>query len=100
MEFVEATAKGLGRLLVAKGMDPDRLHVHITEIAPGERPHPPHTHTGAEAIYVLEGRGAVEVEGVAHALGPNECVIMDTTRLHGLVNTGSVKMRYLVIITR
>ena len=99
MEFVEVAAKGLGRLLVARGVDPERLHVHVSEIAPGTRPHPPHTHPGLEAIYVLDGHGSVEVEGVAHPLGPGECILMDTTRLHGLVNTGSARMRYLVIIT-
>lgn len=99
MEHVEVAAKGLSRLLVAQGIDPERLHVHVSEIASGTRSHPPHTHPGLEAIYVLEGHGAVEVEGVVYPLGPNECIVMDTTRLHGLVNTGSARMRYLVVIT-
>jgi mannose-6-phosphate isomerase-like protein (cupin superfamily) len=49
---------------------------------------------------MLEGQGTLEVEGVSHRLGPNECMVLDTTRVHGLHNTGTVPMRYLVIITR
>jgi uncharacterized cupin superfamily protein len=99
-DFVEGTAKGVSRMLVAQGVDPERLHIHISEVSPGERPHPPHTHAGLEAIYMLEGHGTLEVEGVAHQLGPNECIVLDTTRVHGLLNTGTVPMRYMVIITR
>jgi mannose-6-phosphate isomerase-like protein (cupin superfamily) len=98
-EFRVVNAKGIRRLLAAPGVDPERLHLHVSEIGPGERPHPPHTHPGLEAIYVLEGQGTVEVDGVPHDVGVNECILMDTTRQHGLVNTGSVRMRYLVIIT-
>jgi uncharacterized cupin superfamily protein len=99
MDFVEVAAKGVGRLLVAKGVDAERLHIHISEIGPGERPHPPHTHAGLEAIYVLEGNGTLEVDGQAYPLGANQCMLLDTTRIHGLLNTGTAKMRYMVIIT-
>jgi uncharacterized cupin superfamily protein len=99
-DFVEVTAKGVSKFLVAQGVDPERLPIHVSEVGPGERPHPPHAHSGLEAIYILEGRGTLEVEGVAHGLGPNECMVLDTTRAHGLLNTGTTRMRYMVIITR
>lgn len=92
--------KGVDRLLVADGIDPERLHIHITEIEAGTRAHPPHTHEGVEAFYVLEGEGTMEVEGDRISLRANEAVVLDPGVIHGLVNTGSGKMRYMVITTK
>jgi mannose-6-phosphate isomerase-like protein (cupin superfamily) len=50
-----------------------------------------------EAFLVLEGNGTVETEGSSHPIGPEECLVLDATREHGLVNTGPGKLRYLVI---
>jgi quercetin dioxygenase-like cupin family protein len=100
MNLSPVSFKGLTRCLVADNIDPNKLRLHITEIEPGTRPHPPHTHAGVEAFYVLEGNGVIEVEGESYALGPNEAIVLDPTRLHGLVNTGSTRMRYLVIIAQ
>ncbi len=99
MAFTTRQAKGLTNCLVETGIDPEKLRIHISEIPPGTRAHPPHTHEGVEAFYVLEGRGAVEVGGERHAVGPNEAIILDARNLHGLENIGDTPMRYLVIIT-
>lgn len=99
-KFVTVEARGLAKCLLAEGVDPRKLHLHITEIAPGTRPHPPHTHAGVEAFYLLEGNGTVEVEGEAYPIGPNEAIIVDPGQMHGLVNTGSSRMRYIVIIAQ
>jgi uncharacterized cupin superfamily protein len=100
MKFSQVQAKGLSKCLLADGLDPDRLHLHVSEIEAGASAHPPHAHAGAEAFYVLEGNGTIEVEGERHSLGPNEAIVLDAARAHGLTNTGSTRMRYLVIITR
>jgi mannose-6-phosphate isomerase-like protein (cupin superfamily) len=100
MKFSLVPAKGLSKCLFAEGMDPGRLHLHVSEIAPGASAHPPHVHGGTEAFYVLEGNATIEVEGELHNLGPNEAIVLDATREHGLTNTGSASMRYLVIIAR
>lgn len=99
MGFTVQPAKGLGRYLVDSGIDPQRLRVHISEIAPGTSAHAPHTHTGVEAFYVLEGHGTLKVDGeTPQPLGPNDVIILDPAKLHGLTNTGDVPMRYMVII--
>lgn len=92
--------KGLAKCLIDTGIDPEALSLHISEIQAGTRAHPPHTHEGVEAFYVLEGNGTVEIEGERYPIGPNEAILLDTTRLHGLVNTGETVMRYMVIIAR
>ena len=97
MDFTEHAAKGLRRMLVAEGIDPRRLHVHLSEIGPGTRAHPAHAHDGVEAFLVLEGNGVVETEGSSHPIGTEECMVLDATREHGLVNPGPGGLRYLVI---
>jgi mannose-6-phosphate isomerase-like protein (cupin superfamily) len=106
MPFAERQAKGITRCVVEAGIEPDRLRFHISEIAPGTRAHPPHTHAAVEAFYVLEGHGVVEIGDPAggspverHELGPNEALILDARTLHGLENTGATITRYMVIIT-
>jgi len=90
--------KGLTKCLVDEEVDPKKLSFHISKIDAGTRAHPPHTHEGVEAFYVLEGNGTIEIEDEGYPLGPNEAILLDPTKLHGLVNTGSTAMRYMVII--
>ena len=92
--------KGLDKCWLEASLDPDRLHLHITEIPAGTRAHPPHTHTGVEAFYVLEGSGVIETESGPISVEANQAVILDSTRQHGLVNTGNGPMKYIVIITK
>ena len=99
-EFQSILKKGLDGCFVDKAVDPDRLSLHISQIEPGTRAHPPHTHAGVEAFYILEGSGTAEVEDTIVQLNTNQVVIIDPGKLHGLVNTGSVPMRYIVIIAK
>lgn len=98
--FVPIQKKGLAQCLIESSLDPEKLHFHISEIAPGTRAHPPHTHTGVEAFYVLSGEGTMEVEGESYRLETNSAILLDPSRLHGLVNTGAQPLRYMVIIAR
>jgi mannose-6-phosphate isomerase-like protein (cupin superfamily) len=100
-EFRELIKKGLSACWMEASLNPDRLSLHLSQIEPGTRAHPPHTHTGVEAFYILEGSGVVELEdGTTLALSANQTAIIDAGKMHGLVNTGSVPMRYLVIISK
>jgi mannose-6-phosphate isomerase-like protein (cupin superfamily) len=99
-KFNEISKKGLSGFFVDASLAPGRLSLHISQIEPGTSSHPPHTHAGVEAFYVLEGSGAVELEGETIAISANQAVAVDSTRLHGLSNTGSVPMKYLVIIAK
>jgi mannose-6-phosphate isomerase-like protein (cupin superfamily) len=99
-EFVEIAKKGLSRCWIEEGVDPQRLHLHISEIAPGTRAHPPHTHAGTEVFYILSGSGVFEMNGTRVPLSANQAVIIDPQTLHGLENTGSTPMRYIVFISQ
>ena len=100
MSFTEHTAKGLARFLTDTNLPADRLRVHISQVGPGERSHPPHQHEGVEGFYMFEGEGTLEIEDERQVIKANESIVFDPTRLHGLVNTGTVPMRYMVIIAR
>lgn len=100
MNFLEQTVKGLARCLVDEDLPPERLHLHVSELGPGAWAHPPHTHDGVEALYLLEGEGTLEIDGARQRIGAGEAVVFDPTRLHGLENTGPARMRYLVVIAR
>ena len=49
-----------------------------------------HVHSGAEeALYVLEGRGEIQVEGMTHHVGPGQAVFIPDGAEHTYVNTGA-----------
>jgi mannose-6-phosphate isomerase-like protein (cupin superfamily) len=98
MNIATIEAKGLTKLLALPGLVPDRLRMHISEVEPGGRSHPPHTHTGVEGFYVFEGNVTVEVEGEHFPLAANEAMVVDAARPHGIFNGGSTRARYLVVI--
>ena len=45
--------KGINRFVFEAGSDREQLHLHISEVGPGSRAHPPHTHEGQEIFYVF-----------------------------------------------
>ncbi len=100
MTFLEHQAKGLTRLLTDANLPPERLRIHISEVGPGERSHPPHKHEGVEAFYMLAGEGTLEIDAERQRIAAGEAIVFDPTKLHGLVNSGDVPMRYIVIIAR
>jgi (S)-ureidoglycine aminohydrolase len=100
MSFLEHQAKGLARLLTDVDLPPERLRIHISEVGPGERSHPPHQHAGVEAFYMLAGEGTLEIGAERQRIRAGEAIVFDPTKLHGLVNTGTIAMRYIVIIAR
>jgi (S)-ureidoglycine aminohydrolase len=100
MSFVEHHPKGLARFLADADLPSDRLRIHISEVGPGERSHPPHQHPGVEAFYMFEGQGTLEIADERCLISAGEGIVFDPTKLHGLVNTGTAPMRYMVIIAR
>ncbi|MFZ4659995.1 MAG: cupin domain-containing protein [Caldilineaceae bacterium] len=94
------TAKGLTRYLLDADLKGEPIHVHISEVGPGQRSHPPHQHGGYEAIYMIEGEGTLELDEERHMFGANEAIVFDPQKLHGLVNHGSTLMKYMVILAK
>lgn len=97
---VRTDIKGIGRFLFNQGADPERLHLHVSEVGPGTRAHPPHQHTGQEIFYVLKGEGEVMVGEETHRVNGGEAIHLNCEILHGIRNAGSGPLRYAVIIAR
>jgi len=98
--FTQVQKKGIDACYLESSLNPDQLNLHITEIPAGTRAHPPHTHEGAEAFYILDGSGEIETESGNIPLRANQVVVLDASRMHGLVNTGNGPMKYIVIIAK
>jgi uncharacterized cupin superfamily protein len=98
MRLQEHAVKGIARCLLDGDLGGEPLHLHISEVEPGGRAHPPHQHGGLEAFYVLEGEGTLEIGDERHRLHANECAVFDPQKLHGLVNTGETMLRYMVVL--
>jgi (S)-ureidoglycine aminohydrolase len=94
------TAKGLTRYLLDSDLDGEPIHIHISEVGPGQRSHPPHQHGGYEAIHMIEGEGTLELGEERHRLHANEAIVFDPQKLHGLINHSQAPMKYMVILTK
>jgi uncharacterized cupin superfamily protein len=100
VNFLDHPVKGIARCLLDQDLQGEPLHVHISEVGPGSQAHPPHQHGGIEAFYMLEGEGTLEIDGERFPLRANEAAVFDPQKLHGLVNSSSAPMRYMVIISK
>ena len=98
MSFQPLDIKGINRYLIDVDLEGEPLHLHVSEVSPGERAHPPHKHGGYEAFYLLGGEATLEFAEEEVQLAAGESVVFDPHSLHGLVNTGSSTLRYMVIL--
>ena len=48
----------------------------------------------------MAGEGTLEIDAERKRIAAGEAIVFDPTKLHGLVNSGDVPMRYIVIIAR
>ena len=97
---IRTDIKGINRFLFAPGADPDKLHLHVSEVGPETRAHAPHEHEGQEIFWVLDGEGEVIVGGETHRLTKGEAIHVEGSLLHGISNAGEGKLRYAVIIVK
>jgi quercetin dioxygenase-like cupin family protein len=90
--------KGIPRYLVDERFEGEPVHLHVSEVGPGQSSHPPHQHPGVEAFYIFEGAGTLLLDDERIALAAGEAVVIDSGRMHGLVASEDGPMRYMVII--
>ena len=98
MPFHRLDIKGIGTYWIEQGLEGEPLHLHISTTEPGTRAHPPHVHGGYEAFFLLEGEATLEFADETVGLSAGEAVVFDPHTLHGLVNSGTVPNRYMVIL--
>lgn len=74
-----------------------RLGVHVTTLAAGEMPHPPHRHPDEEMILVHAGTVEVRAGEVVRTLGPGSFGFFAAGEWHGLRNPGPAPATYWVV---
>jgi uncharacterized cupin superfamily protein len=73
------------------------IELHITELAPGEAPHPPHHHVHEEMIMILQGTVEVAIGDRRATLGPGSVAFVASNEQHGWHNVGTDRAQYFVL---
>ncbi len=73
------------------------IELHITTLAPGQMPHPPHQHIHEEIIMLQEGTLEVTISGQNTKLSPGSVAYVRSNELHGWKNVGEGPAQYFVL---
>lgn len=73
------------------------IELHITELAPGLAPHPPHQHVHEEMIMIREGTLEVTISGRSTTLGAGSVAYVASNEEHGWRNVGAGRAQYFVL---
>jgi mannose-6-phosphate isomerase-like protein (cupin superfamily) len=92
-EAQQATANREFRLVVTPDTGCPSVTQFVGYIPVGRAPD--HFHRYDEVIYVLEGKGALHVDGESAPLRPGTCVHLPSQLVHCLENTGPSEMQVL-----
>ncbi len=71
--------------------------VHESELALGERPHPPHHHAHEEVFLIRSGELEVTIAGGSTRLGPGSAACIASNIEHGIQNVGATRAEYFVV---
>jgi quercetin dioxygenase-like cupin family protein len=73
------------------------FELHLTELGPGEAPHPPHRHVHEEIVMLQKGTVDVTIEGETTRLTPGSVVYVASNLFHGWRNVGTGPSQYFII---
>jgi quercetin dioxygenase-like cupin family protein len=74
-----------------------RVTAHITELAPGQAPHPPTRQKHEEILILREGTLEVTLNGETSTIGPGSVIFVPFGELNGWRNVGTVVAQYFVV---
>ena len=83
-------------------MGSNKLGFNVTEIAPGKRAFPCHSHaTNEELFFILEGAGRIRIGTDLHDIKTGDFINLppDPGRPHQIVNTGAVPLKFIAVST-
>jgi mannose-6-phosphate isomerase-like protein (cupin superfamily) len=75
------------------------IDLHITQLAPGQMPHPPHHHEWEEMIFLQTGKLEINIKGKITHVGPGSVVYVASNEEHGWKNIGDIPSQYFVLAT-
>lgn len=96
--FGDLAKKGKTRAVLAGSTDAGcPIEMHVTELGPGEAPHPPHHHAHNEMIMIQQGTLDVMIGGKTTRLGPGSSAYIAANEEHGWSNAGASTALYFVL---
>lgn len=73
------------------------IEVHVTELAAGQAPHPPHKHIHEEMFMIQTGILEATVNGKKTRLTPGSVCYVNSNDEHGVFNPGPERAEYFVV---
>jgi quercetin dioxygenase-like cupin family protein len=73
------------------------IDLHITKLAAGSAPHPPHKHLREEMVMLEMGNLDVTIEGKTTRLTPGSVAYVHSNEMHGWTNPGPGPAQYFVL---
>ncbi len=73
------------------------FEIHLTELGPGQEPHPPHKHVHEEMLLLQQGTLDVTLDGKTARLTPGSVAYVASNHQHGWKNPGATPTQYFVI---
>ena len=73
------------------------IELHMTELAPGQAPHPPHHHVHEEMVILHQGTLEVTIMGHSVKLEPGSVAYVASGEEHGWRNVGTTQAQYYVL---
>ena len=74
-----------------------QIELHMTELGPGQAPHPPHKHVHEELLMLKDGSLDVTVNGQTTRVTAGSIVYVASNEMHGWRNPGEGPAQYFVI---
>jgi len=74
-----------------------RVTVHVSELPPGQAPHPPARQPHEEIIIIREGTLEVTLNGQITRIGPGSVIFSSFNDLNGWKNVGTMPVEYYVV---
>ena len=85
------------RWLISKDDGAPNFAMRLFEVAPGGHS-PLHTHEWEHEVYIVDGSGEVEFEGVRKPFEKGWFLLIPTGREHRFSNTGDEVLRFLCLV--
>jgi quercetin dioxygenase-like cupin family protein len=74
-----------------------QIELHMTELGPGQAPHPPHKHVHEELLMLKDGSLDVTISGQTTHVTAGSIVYVASSEMHGWRNPGTGPAQYFVI---
>ncbi len=74
-----------------------QIELHMTELGPGQAPHPPHKHVHEELLMLKDGSLDVTSSGQVTHVSAGSIVYVASNEVHGWRNPGTGPAQYFVI---